>query len=247
MPDTAEHGPDAAATGSLASLFSIQLRVLLLRATRIDLAQLGTRHLVYGLIVTWAAGLGRYWDHPDPYLIQALGLGSLLVTLALACLLWLMMLPLRPERWSFLHLLTFLSLTALPALLYAIPVERFMSLDTARTVNVWFLAIVASWRVAMLARYLRTWTDLSGLVLAAALLLPLALVVVTLTLLNLEQALFDVMAGLRDDGTASDSAYQILFLITLASFVASPVLITMYAFAVWQRRKLRRASAGASG
>lgn len=219
------------------SIARTQLRVLSLRFDRADLEQLGWRHLVYGLLVSWAAGLGRYWDHPDPYLIQAIGLGSLAVMFALVSFLYLVLLPLRPERWSFVHLLTFLSLTALPALLYAIPVERGMDLASARAVNAWFLGIVAVWRVAMLARYLSVWTGLSGSVLAAALLLPLALVVVALTMLNLEKAVFDVMAGLREDGSPGDVAYLVLFLLTTGSFVLSPILALLYGFAVWRRVK----------
>ncbi len=228
---------EKASPGSSASLPRLQARVLSLAFTRGDLETLGSRHLVYGLLVVWAVGLGRYWDHPDPYLVQALGLGSLAVMAALAGFLYLVLLPLRPARWSFVHLLTFLSLTALPALLYAIPVERVLDLADARAVNAWFLGAVAIWRVAMLARYLSVWTGLSGPVLAAALVLPLALIVVALTLLNLEKAVFNVMAGLREDGTPGDVAYLVLFLVTGASFVVSPVLALLYGFAVWRRRK----------
>jgi len=225
------------------SVARVQARILSLTFTRGDLQALGRRHLLYGLLVVWAVGLGRYWDHPDPYLVQALGLGSLAVLVALAGFLYLALLPLRPARWSFVHLLTFLSLTALPALLYAIPVERGIDLASARVVNAWFLGVVAVWRVGMLARYLSVWTGLSGPVLAAALLLPLALVVVALTLLNLEQAVFNVMAGLREDGTPGDVAYLVLFLITGTSFAVSPVLALLYAFAIWQRAKAARNAA----
>ena len=217
-----------------------QLRVLALRFGREDLEAFGPRHLVYGMLVVWAAGIGRYWDHPDPYFLQSIGLGSLAVMTALAAFLYGALLPLRPERWSFTHLLTFLSLTALPALLYAVPVERFMDLASARAVNAWFLGVVALWRVAMLARYLRVWTELSGPILAAALLLPLALVVVALTVLNLEKAVFDVMAGLREDGGPGDVAYFWLLLVTTGSFVLSPILAALYGYAIWKRVRAGR-------
>lgn len=217
-------------------IWQAQQRVLSLRFDADDLARLDHRHLVYGLLVTWAVGLGRYWDHPEPYLVQALGLGSLLVMGGLGLLLYGLLWPLRPRGWSLVHLYTFLSLTALPALLYAVPVERFLSLGAARATNVWFLAIVALWRVAMLGRYLARGTALSGGVLVAALLLPLALVIVVLTLLNLEQAVFSVMAGLREDeGTAGDTAYQYLFVLSTLSFLASPLLLLSYGIAVWKR------------
>ena len=233
-------GQTAKSPDSTIGIVSAQWRILSLRFTEHDLVRLGPRHLIYGLLVTWAAGIGRYWDHPEPYLLQSLGLGSLAVMFGLVLLLYLLLLPLRPAHWSLVHLLTFVSLTALPALLYAIPVERFMSLDTARTVNVWFLGAVALWRVLMLGRYLKEWTDLSGAVHGSSLLFPLALVIVALTLLNLEQAVFDVMSGLREDGTAGDKAYQFLFLLSGGSFLASPILALIYAFSISSRRKHRR-------
>ena len=53
---------------------------------------------------------------------------------------WLVIWPLRPKEWSYKKVLTFVSLTSAPAILYAIPVERFLSLPTARSVNAWFLS-----------------------------------------------------------------------------------------------------------
>jgi hypothetical protein len=228
--------------GTALGIASAQLRVLTLRFTTADLERLGSRHLVYGLCVTWAVGLGRYWDHPEPYLVQALGLGSLLVSCGLALLLYAVLWPLRPARWSLLHLFTFLSLTALPAAVYAIPVERFLTLPAARTANVSMLGVVALWRVAMLGRYLARWTDLSLGTLLAALLLPLALVVDALTFLNLEQAVLDLMAGEREYAarSPSDAAYEVLFLLTALSLVASPLLLAGYGFACWVRRAQRR-------
>jgi hypothetical protein len=67
--------------------------------------------------------------------------------------------------------------------------------------------------------------------------------VVILTSLNLEHGVFDVMSGLREEGTASDSAYQFLVLLSATSFVASPILGLIYAFAIWSRRKERREAA----
>ncbi len=224
---------------SVSGVAATQWRILSLRFTETDLERLDTRHLVFGLLATWAVGIGRYWDHPQPYLLQSLGLGSLAVMGCLAVFLYLILLPLKPERWSFVHLLTFVTLTALPAILYAIPVERFMSLADARAANVWALALVALWRVVALGRYLREWTDLSGPLLIASLLLPLALVVATLTLLNLEQAVFNIMSGLQEEGTASDSAYQLLFFLSMASYFASPFLVFVYGVAVWTRRRDR--------
>lgn len=224
------------------SIVQAQYRVLTFRFNADDLERFNHRHLIYGLLVTWAVGLGRYWDHPDPYFAQSLGLGSLLVLGGLGSLLYIALWPLRPMGWSLLNLYTFLSLTALPAMIYAIPVERFLPAEAAQNANLWFLAIVAIWRVSMLGRYLACRTDLSGGVFTAALLLPLALIVVILTLLNLEKAVFDFMGGVRDS-TSNDKAYEILMLISFLSFWASPVLAIAYVVAVWKRYRERKAAA----
>ena len=111
--------------------------------------------LVLGLGATWLVGIGRYWDNPRVSWLQHAGIGSLVYVVLLTCLLWLIGIGLRPSRWSLQHLFIFVTLTAPPGLLYAIPVERWLSPETARTTNLWFLAVVATWRVLMYARYLR--------------------------------------------------------------------------------------------
>jgi hypothetical protein len=153
-------------------------------------------------------------------------------------LLWLVIRPLRPQGCSYRHVLTFVSLTSPPAILYAIPVERFTGLATARTLNVWFLAVVAAWRVALLFFYLSRHARLGAFPIAVAALLPITFIVVTLTVLNLERAVFDVMGGLRDGGTANDSAYGILFALTVFSMILFVPLVVCYIFlSVWSRMR----------
>lgn len=202
--------------------------VLSLRFRREDL-EFDRATLILGLVFTWLAGIGRYWDHPDPHLLQRLGFGSLLYVFALAAILWVVLWPLRTGRLSYVHLLTLLTLTSSPALLYAIPVERFLSLEDAQNANVWFLAIVAAWRVAIFLRYLRVYLGLSyGRVIVVGL-LPLCGIVVSLTLLNLEKAVFQVMAGIESPpGTPADSAYEVLWLLSAFSIIGAPVLLLFY-------------------
>ena len=111
--------------------------------------------LVFGIVSTLVAGFGRYWDNPRAELWQLLGLGSLAYIFILAAILWLLLLPLNPNNWRYLNILTFLGMTSPLAFLYAIPVERFMSLSNAQLANVWFLAIVAVWRVSLLFKFLK--------------------------------------------------------------------------------------------
>jgi hypothetical protein len=186
-------------------------------------------YLAYGLAVTWLAGVGRYWDNPKAEWWQFAGLGSIAYVFALAALLWLVIAPLKPRRWHFSDVLLFLTFTSLPAFLYAIPVEMMMPLSRAQAVNAWFLAIVASWRVILLVLFLKRAAGLSGFAIVVATLLPLTLIIAALGILNLEHVVFNLMAG---NGPApksvNDTAYSIIFTLTLFSMFALPVLLAAY-------------------
>ena len=209
-------------------------RVLCFQFTADELSAVGLRHLAVGLVFTWAAGIGRYWDSPRAHILQRLGLGSIAYVLVLSAFVWLLLKPLRPSRWSYLHLLTFVAAVSPPALLYAIPVERFMSLDHARAINFWFLAVVAVWRVALYIVFLRRYAGFTSLRLIVSIVLPLSVIVAGLTALNLERAVFEIMAGNdRTAGTSSDSAYGCLFLLTVSSVYISPFVVILYLVAVY--------------
>jgi hypothetical protein len=125
-----------------------------------------------------------------PNWLNDLGIGSVIYIFLLSSFLWLFIKPLKPQNWSYINLLTFISLVSPPALLYAIPVERWFSFETATKLNVWFLAIVAGWRVALLIFYLNRYGELDFGAVFVGTFLPLIVIVVTLTLLNLEGVVF---------------------------------------------------------
>ena len=210
------------------------LRLLTFRISREEFLRFDNRHLAFGVVCTGVVGVGRWWDDAGANLLQHVGVGSVIYIFLLSLLLWLVIWPLKPEGWSYRHVLTFVSLTSPPAILYAIPVERFTTLETARTLNVWFLAVVAAWRVALLVFYLRRHARLSSLSIVVAALLPITFIIVTLTVLNLERAVFDLMGGLRGGGTANDSAYGILVGLTFLSMILFVPLLICYIFlTVW--------------
>lgn len=211
------------------NILSTLVRLLTFRLTREEFQQFNYGHLAFGIAATLIVGIGRWWDDPRANMLQHLGLGSVAYIFLLAFLLWLIIWPLRPHNWSYRHVLTFVSLTSPPALLYAIPVERFTSLATARTLNVWFLAVVAVWRVALLIFYLRRYARLEVFSIVVATLLPITLIIVALTLLNLERAVFDIMGGLRE-GTANDRAYAVLVALSLFSMAFFVPLLICYIF-----------------
>lgn len=210
------------------------IRVMTFRASHDELATLTTPHLVFGMVATWVVGVGRWWDDPGARLLQHLGIGSMVYVIVLSFVLWLLIKPLGPEHWAYKNVLTFVTLTSPPAILYAIPVERFLDLQTAQTVNVWFLAVVAAWRVALLVFYLRRMARLHWGPLVVATLLPLTTIVATLTALNLERAVFDVMGGLREaERTANDAAYTVLIALTMVSVSAvGPLFIAWVGISV---------------
>ncbi len=224
-------------TSAYAKVLQDQRDLLLLRPFRPNLKDYASIYLAWGMGITWLAGIGRYWDHPTASTWQYLGLGSVVYVLVLAAILYVVVKPLRPANWSYRSVIVFVTLTSLPALLYAIPVEKFMSLAAAQTANVLFLAVVATWRVAMLLLFLRRAAGLSRAEVTVAGLLPLALIVTSLVVLNLERAVFDIMGGLREQ-TANDSAYAVLWLISAVSVMASPVLVIAYLVLIARRRRI---------
>ena len=209
------------------SVFGTMGRLLFFRASQDELANPGWRHLAIGLCCTWIVGIGRYWDNPRVGLLQHLGLGSLVYVFLLSLFLWLIIWPLRPRYWSYFRVLTFVTLVSPPAILYAIPVQMFCALDTANSINAWFLAIVAAWRVALLFFFLRRMGELGWFAITTATLLPLSLIVVVLTVLNLERVVFNLMGGLVNR-SPNDGAYEVLLVLSWLSIVLFIPLLICY-------------------
>jgi hypothetical protein len=217
------------------------LRLLTFRLKRPALLALSNRHLGAALACTWIVGMGRWWDDPGASFLQKLGVGSVVYVFVLAALLWLVILPLKPEDWAYRRVLTFVAMTSPPAILYAIPVERFFSLSTAGTLNLWFLAVVATWRVALLVQFLLVLPRVGWIKSLIAALLPLASIVTALTVLNLHRVVFSIMGGIAEqDRSSHDAAYEVLLLLTALSMLAAPVLLVGYLVAIVHCR-LKRA------
>jgi hypothetical protein len=155
----------------------LQWRILTLRATEDELLNLRWPHLIWGLFWVWMAGIGRAWDLKEASLFTRSGIGSIFYVVALTTFLFIFIWPLRPKDWSWRRMLTFVSMTGIVGLLYAIPLE--MMLPTAQAVegNTIFLFIVAIWRVLMLGMFLIRTTQLDRAAALIALVLPLSLIV----------------------------------------------------------------------
>jgi hypothetical protein len=222
----------------IGTLLREELRFLAFRPVGPALVEHRGPFLAFGLACTWLAGVGRYWDNPRASTFQHLGLGSLVYAFVLAAILWLIVKPLKPRSWTYANVLLFVTLTSPPAILYAIPVERFLALDVAARVNVWFLAVVACWRVALLFAFLRRTAGLRIFEVAVAALLPLTAIVAVLALLNLEHVVFDIMAGLSETRKSpNDQTYVFVLRLAEVASYAGPVLLLAY-FACIARRNL---------
>jgi hypothetical protein len=125
--------------------------------------------------------------------------------------------------------LLFLTLTSPLALLYAIPVERFMAWQDAVSANVAFLGVVAVWRVALYVVFLRRTARMNVAGLIVGTLLPLSIIVFVLAVLNLEHVIFNIMSGIRpDELSPNDGAYRVVLGLAFFSFFLAPVLVVFY-------------------
>jgi len=214
------------------------LRLLTFKLTRDEMLQFNRTHFMAGLIGTWIVGMGRYWDDPGAKLLQHLGLGSVIYIFVLAAFIWLIVLPFKVEKWDYFKVLTFISLTSYPAIFYAIPVERFVSIQSANSINVWFLALVAAWRLSLLYYFLKNFTRLSAGNILTVTLLPICLIISSLYALNLHRVVFNIMGGVRN-ATAHDSSYLILMVLTIISLLLTIPLLIAYAVGIYKSRKMK--------
>jgi hypothetical protein len=109
-----------------------------------------------GLLLVLSAGFAREYDgedllHEPWYLVIPLA-ASLATSFVLFGLVYLA--ARCPASASYRQFLTLYWLTAPLAWLYAIPVERMLSAGGATEANLWLLAIVSVWRVALITRVL---------------------------------------------------------------------------------------------
>ena len=88
------------------------------------------------------------------------------------------------------------------------------------------------WRVALYVYFLRIVAKLSDAKVFVLTLLPLTGIIFALVVLNLEHAVFEIMAGLETERTGSevihDGVYQFVILLGMGSFFAAPILFLLY-------------------
>jgi len=218
------------------SLVHSVIKLLLFSSTRDEMLQLDRKHFLIGLAGTWLVGMGRYWDDEKANIFQHLGLGSVFYIFILSAFIWLIVKPFRIEGWNYFIVLTFVGLTSFPAIFYAIPVERYYSVEAANKINVWFLAIVAAWRLGLLFYFLKIFTQLKIGNILTITLMPICVIISSLTALNLHHVVFNIMGGVRNP-TPHDSSYFVLLFLTGISIVLTAPLLISYGIGIYLRRK----------
>jgi len=116
-----------------------------------------------------------------------------------------------------------------------------MSASNAITLNVRFLMLVALWRVALYATFLWRYAGLRKASFTAALLAPLAIILFALVALNLENAVFEIMAGIETERTPdqelSNSRYMIVNLLFMLSVLTVPLWVVAYLKGLYDKSK----------
>lgn len=218
---------------------NLVLKLLTFRITKAELDGFDNRHLAIAFIATWIVGFGRWWDDPKAELLQTSGLGSVAYIIVLSFVIFCVVWPLEVPGWRYRHVLTFVGLTAPPAILYAIPVERFMPMEVAAQVNLAFLLLVAVWRVALLLFYLSRFGQLAAWKVAVSSLLPLSAIVIALSFLNLTRGVVQIMGGLRDK-SADDLANGVVVGLGFFAYVLFIPLLIAYIAAIVIARRQRK-------
>lgn len=227
-----------------ASLPSFWFRLLTFRASAEDYGRLHHGHLIAGLIACWLVGIGRYWDDTRASLLQHTGIGSVIYVFVLAALMWIIVKPVAPTRFTYSGILTFITLTSPPAALYAIPVEKWMTLQDANLMNLRFLGIIALWRIVLWMHYLRRHGEFRMWMVFSAAAVPLAAIFIALASLNLHHVVFNIMGGIREaDKSSQDAAYETLFVFSYLSVPVSVLASLGWLTMILKSRRERRSLA----
>ncbi len=155
------------------------------------------KHFAVGLVLTWMVGIARNWDLATAPVWASLGLASVAYIFFMAAGIWVFTRFIAFPSIPYMKVLTMVSLTAAPGLIYGIPVEMFMAPQDARSTNVVFLFLVASYRVALALQYLCLAGRLNLIQSFFTLGSPISAIVVGLHMTGRVQMVFDLMGGNR--------------------------------------------------
>jgi hypothetical protein len=217
-------------------------RVLTFRASRDELLFDDPRVLYFGLLTTWIVGIGRFWDNPDDAFYRHLGIGSVVYVFVLSLIIFIFVFPFKVPNFNYRRVLTFITMTSPPGLLYAIPVRTLWGADLGSGIYLKFLGVVAVWRVSLLFFYLSRFCLLNKFNRFVTAFLPLSLIITTLAILNLDKVVFDIMDGDFGSPSVHNYSYAIeVYLANLSILFFGPLLVS-YIGSLWYRSHLRAKS-----
>lgn len=221
------------------------LRFALFKPLQGDPSKHWRAYLLTGVAITWIVGFGRYWDDAEAPLLLRSGVTSIFYALALSGFIWLLVLGLKPDLWSYRNVLLMVMMTALPGVIYAVPVEMFLDAESAGAINMFFLAIVAAWRMALYYTFLLRVTKLPVYPRLIAWLLPPGIIVAVLGFYGAMYAIAAGMGGVRGEADPQLATMEALALLGMASWISLPLLIPAYiAFAVMRYKRASPAERG---
>ena len=215
-------------------LVSTQIRFLLFLSIKPDLKQHFGYYFSFILVVTWLVGVGRYWHNPDSLIWQRAGLSSLIYIFVVSQLLYLVVLPLRPKNWSYKEAFVLLGLTSLPGLLYAFPLESFMSFFETQIANALLFLVIGAWRFALCARSIYTLTKIGFWPTITATLVFIAAVNIPLALINMGRP---ILSEYREDQAPYDLIYLIIVLYAFTLRYQLPIFAGYGLFIYLAQRK----------
>ena len=206
----------------------------------------GSRRATWvGLLFVVSAGFAREYDGEflvaEPWHVGIPLVASLVGCGILTCLVWLLAWRRQVQEVSFggtfRALLNLYWMTAPLAWVYAIPVERLLSPTAATVANLGLLAIVATWRVALMVRCVGVLYGAS-VISAAAPVLLFSTVIAWIALRLVPSPVFMIMGGVR----LTESEEIILstrLLIEASCVLTAPVWLLCYLVLLWSREGWR--------
>lgn len=202
-------------------------RVLTFRATYEELTRHSVMMCIIGMGITMAVGIGRYWDDPRQLEMgKVMGFGSLAYAFLFAFTLFLLLLPFG-RKIRYIDSLAFVTATAAPGIVYAMPIEVMVSDDLSYRYNLVALLFVSAYRVALFVWFLKKVCDLTIPQTVVTTLLPLSTIVAGLMISNRMVLILDVMGGFRG-ATEPTRIEETLQAIGSLALIFSPTMVALY-------------------
>jgi hypothetical protein len=197
------------------------------------------RAIWVGLVFVLSAGFAREYDGQDLlrepwYLLIPIG-ASLAASLLLFLITCGQLFFRRRGRPPFFQVyqsfLTLFWMTAPLAWLYAVPYERFLSPGGATKANLWTLALVAAWRVALMVRVVSVITGRN--VLYSICLVMLFADVAAITAVSMiPQPVINVMGGVRHN-ESEIAISNATFLVVVLGIISAPLWVSGALTTAW--------------